>query len=230
MTADTSLPLDPNTELEYLHPVFRAALEGLLVDLEERSLRFRVFEAWRSPFRQRYLYSKGRFGPLAGRRIVTSAKPWRSIHQFGLAVDLVWFEGGRWSWGRHPWNELHELAARHDLTGIYRKGRRIEAPHLQLRGIDPSALYRGVYPPDGSEAWAANLEASILSWVPSKLRLESKAPPLPETIIEGSSAPASAVAVAMAGLRHWAGIARDQQSGRMLTVANERPPEREVAP
>lgn len=73
--------------------------------LERRLLEtpFRVFECWRSPARQRELLQLKR----------TKAGPWRSAHQYGLAVDFVPFIDGAWTWevGRPTW-DLLRLEAR----------------------------------------------------------------------------------------------------------------------
>ncbi len=56
-----------------------------------------IFEGWRSPARQAFLYSQGRTG--AG-KIVTHAQAWESWHQYGLAVDFARYSRAdkAWTW------------------------------------------------------------------------------------------------------------------------------------
>src|SRR5689334_16310672 len=88
-------PFTRNTSLDGLHPTFRAAAQIVLQRLAAENIPFRIFEAFRSPQRQAFLYAQGRTRPGA---IVTKARPWQSYHQYGLAADFVLFENNAWSW------------------------------------------------------------------------------------------------------------------------------------
>ena len=114
-TGGVPLPADPQTRLNSLaplHPQFRQALELLLAKAAAENRPFKVFESFRTPERQRWLYEQGR--SRAG-GIVTNARPWESFHQYGLAADLVLFVNGQWTWssagdlGAH-WRRLPALA------------------------------------------------------------------------------------------------------------------------
>ena len=69
--------MNVNRDLTLIHPACAEPLVDALTELNSRGLQFGIWEGYRSPDRQRYLYSKGRWGPFASRRIVTSAKSWR---------------------------------------------------------------------------------------------------------------------------------------------------------
>lgn len=58
-----------------------------------------IFESYRSPARQDFLYAQGRGKPGP---VVTKAKAWQSWHQYGLAVDLAVRVDGQWSWAFDP--------------------------------------------------------------------------------------------------------------------------------
>lgn len=81
--------------MDMLAPFVKKRLEAALEVLHSKGLNVYVFETYRSPERQQTLYDQGRTTP--GRQI-TSAKPFQSFHQYGLAVDLVFKEGNRWIW------------------------------------------------------------------------------------------------------------------------------------
>jgi peptidoglycan L-alanyl-D-glutamate endopeptidase CwlK len=184
-----SQPWKRDQELTHLHPFFREKVEALLNKLSQERLPFRVFEGFRSPQRQQYLFEQGRTRP---GNIVTQARPWTSFHQYGLAADFVLYVGGKWSWEtsgekRQMWTRLHQLGRENDLTPLT-----WELPHLQLPGLDIGSLKEGDYPPDGDVSWAEWLEAAIQSWsatpaappvpmiIPERPPLETDSLPLPD--------------------------------------------------
>lgn len=158
-----------NTDLANLHPGVRSRVERLIAEIEKAGLPFQLFEAFRSPQRQAYLFAKV--------PRVTKARAWSSYHQYGLAVDFVLRIEGSWSWrtdgkwGAH-WDELHRLG---DLVGL--EPLSWEKPHLQLKGVSIGELRRGEYPDGGDESWADNLEGAIASW-----RGSPSAPPAPQIV------------------------------------------------
>lgn len=159
MPAAPSDPTVRSTDLNFLHPVFREKLQAVLKDLAAAKIPLFVFEAFRGPERQAYLYAQGRTrkGP-----IVTYARPWRSFHQYGLAVDLVFGGPGKWTWNeprRGAWEKMHKIGHAHGLMPLD-----FETPHLQLAGYTSEALYAGAYPPGGDPAWTDNLNAVIARW------------------------------------------------------------------
>ena len=169
------------TDLMALHPVFRDAVNQLLEAFQKEGLPFRLFEAFRSPVRQAWLYSQGRPGGGSG-PIVTHAEAWQSYHQYGLAADFVLWINGQWSWstlgvnaGR--WERLHKLGAKFGLETL-----NFETPHLQLAGLKIAGLQEGTFPSDSDTSWRDNLEGAIISWngEPAAPQMVSVRPLLPE--------------------------------------------------
>lgn len=82
-------------DMKLLHDSCRADFMLLAHDLDvafrEGSVKrfMRPFETWRHPSRQLYLLEEMR---------TTRARPFESAHQFGLAVDFVPWDNGRWHW------------------------------------------------------------------------------------------------------------------------------------
>ena len=156
---DLISPTKRDVSTEVLHPTFRTALRRLVKDLEQNEIPLFVFEAFRSPVRQAYLYSQGRTRP---GKIVTYAKAWHSYHQYGLAVDMVFGGPGRWTWSepkKGMWKRYHELAKTHDLMPLS-----FETPHVQLAGTSSNALSEGRYPDGADDVWAENLASAIAAW------------------------------------------------------------------
>jgi peptidoglycan LD-endopeptidase CwlK len=165
-----------NRDTALLHPIMRRGAEAVLADCQGAGLPLRIFEAWRSPERQRYLYEQGRTRPGS---IVTYAKAWQSYHQYGLAADFVGYVNGGWTWDlpQATWNQLHAFGAAH---GLERLG--FETPHLQLAGLTSGDLMDGVWPDGGDASWQNNLANAISNW-----HGDPPAPPMPTEEVQRPS-------------------------------------------
>jgi len=146
-----------NSDPALLHPVFREKASQLLHQLAAERIPFRLFEGFRSPQRQQYLYGKGRSRPGP---IVTRARPWCSYHQYGLAGDFVLLQNGQWSWDTSGpraewWKRLFALGKQLHLEPL-----RFEMPHLQLAGLKIADLAAGYYPAGGDATWEAALDSA----------------------------------------------------------------------
>jgi peptidoglycan L-alanyl-D-glutamate endopeptidase CwlK len=146
-----------NFDPALLHPVFREKAQALLDSLAAEGIPFRLFEGFRSPERQQYLYAQGRTRPGV---IVTKARAGQSYHQYGLAGDFVLFEKGGWSWGAAGpkagwWKRLQETG-----KGLGLEPLSFEMPHLQLAGLRIHDLAAGKYPPGGDATWQAAVAPS----------------------------------------------------------------------
>ena len=151
----------PNSDPARLHPLFREKARELLERLAAESIPFRLFEGFRSPERQQYLYAQGRTRPGP---IVTKARPWTSYHQYGLAGDFVLFENGAWSWvasgaRARYWRRLQELGKQLGLEPLS-----FEMPHLQVAGLGIQDLTAGKYPQGGEASWELALKEAIGGW------------------------------------------------------------------
>ncbi|HAW92472.1 MULTISPECIES: M15 family metallopeptidase [unclassified Arsukibacterium] len=197
-----------DTSMAHLHPVFRHKVELLLQELLKAQLPFRIFEGFRSPQRQRQLYSQGRSAP--GAR-VTNADAWSSMHQFGVAADFVLYIDGRWSWDdsgerKKWWQQLHKLADKQELKPLS-----WELPHLQMRGIELAQLQRGDYPANGDSDWAENMQQAISNWqgLPAAPPLPSGLPVRPPLPAEAPTGNAASINLANLSASKAQVIARD---------------------
>lgn len=157
-----------NRDLALLHPLMREKAQAVLADCQQAGLPLRVFEAWRSPERQRFLFAKGRTTPGP---IVTYAKAWQSYHQYGLAADFVGFIDGNWTWNLPDatWRKLHRFGENHGLEKLG-----FETPHLQVVGLKIGDLMDGDWPEGEDDSWSRNIADAISRWDG-----EPSAPPLP---------------------------------------------------
>ena len=100
------------SDMKLLHP--RAMEDFLLLeydlslDWRHGTTRtwFRPFETYRHPMRQLAVLGNK----------TSRAGPYESAHQFGLAVDFVPWDNGRWSWDlKHDWDHLRKAAHKRKL-------------------------------------------------------------------------------------------------------------------
>ena len=160
------------SDLESLHPVVRRKVKAVLKKLDAAGIPMKVFETYRSPYRQANLFAQGRTAP--GNR-VTNAGAWESYHQYGVAADFVRFEDGKWNWNtrtaaeRAQWDQFHDIARAEGLEPLS-----WEKPHVQLVGHSLTQLMNGDYPEGGDEKWSDNLSDAISGWT------GSDAPPFPD--------------------------------------------------
>ena len=88
-------PATVNRDLSRLCHVFAGKVEAALVKAKAAGYAVAIFEGYRSPARQDFLYAQGRNGT---GKLVTNARAWESAHQAGLAVDIAGYKDGHWSW------------------------------------------------------------------------------------------------------------------------------------
>ena len=120
----------PNNDLNMLSPFMRVKLEIALRDLWANGIDMYVFEGWRSPSRQSFLYEQGRSAP---GKIITNSKPWTSFHQFGVAIDLVYKINNRWSW-EGDFTKPAQVMKKHGFEwgGDFKTFK--DMPHYQITG------------------------------------------------------------------------------------------------
>jgi peptidoglycan LD-endopeptidase CwlK len=169
-------------DLDELHPAIREKVRAISAQLTDENIPFRVFEAFRLPSRQRFLFNQGR---KTNESIVTYQDAWGSFHQYGLAADFVLFEHGSFSWDDKGakaawWSRLHEIGAAHGLVPV-----KFEKPHLQIVNLTSKDLREGRFPP-GDESWNAAMREAISNWpdgAPSTSILSDR-PPLAGSIMQ----------------------------------------------
>jgi peptidoglycan L-alanyl-D-glutamate endopeptidase CwlK len=116
----------PNRDTELLAPFFEKRLSQLIAEADNQGLSVALFEGYRSPQRQSWLYEQGR--SRAG-KIVTRAAPWKSWHQLSVAADVVFYDHQhkQWHWDG-AWDKLHAIAHQLGFETLD-----WENPHLQIR-------------------------------------------------------------------------------------------------
>lgn len=130
--------------IETLHPLIREEVRKAYLEANNkmlgRGVRLRLSWTYRTPEQQNKLYYK--------RPKVTNAKAWQSIHNYGLAFDIVLlydndgngtFEEASWSIRRDgdrdgvaDWLEVTRVFEKYGFkNGFIRRGRKWDLPHFQ---------------------------------------------------------------------------------------------------
>jgi peptidoglycan L-alanyl-D-glutamate endopeptidase CwlK len=138
-------------DLDRLHYDVYQRIMMVLKSLEVQDIPLAVYETYRTPERQDYLFAQGRTHP---GKIVTYARSWESFHQYGLAVDMAFKVNGQWTWDeprKGMWEDYHRIARKFHLMPL-----NFETPHIQIAGYTIPQL-RERMPKSGGTTWATNL-------------------------------------------------------------------------
>ena len=154
--------LDPDAEskLAKLYPPFADAVRELVLQARAKGMPVSIFQGLRTFGQQLELYKKGRdanFKVIDKKQVVTNAPPGMSMHNYGLAVDLV-FDGDevrpgyQWSWAnKHPWKQLALLGKGCGLEPAFFWKTFPESPHFEKSyGMTYRELH-SVYSEGGTE-------------------------------------------------------------------------------
>jgi len=128
------------TRLKKVHPELARRVTAVIHALAKRGYTVEVVQGLRTFAEQDALYAKGRTAP---GEIVTNARGGQSNHNFGLAVDLCPFIGGRPQWNDIAgFTRIGAEAAKHGLEwgGSWKK--LIDKPHVQLPGLTVAQCLR----------------------------------------------------------------------------------------
>lgn len=109
-----------NQSLNLLYYPFREKVVAGLEQARDAGIPLQVFETFRSRVRQSELYAKGRTAPGP---IVTRALPGQTYHNYGIAVDLVLWIDGKWTWDRQYHDHYREAGKYFELQGLTWLGR-----------------------------------------------------------------------------------------------------------
>ena len=135
-TADGAM----ESKLSLLYPPFASTVRSFILEARRNGMDVSVFQGLRTFEEQQKLYQKGRdanFRVVDRKSVVTNAPPGMSMHNYGLAVDVV-FDGNpakpgfQWSWSdKYPWKKLALLGKEMGLEPAYFWKTFPEAPHFE---------------------------------------------------------------------------------------------------
>jgi peptidoglycan L-alanyl-D-glutamate endopeptidase CwlK len=108
-----------------LAPFLVVKLNAALAECISLGYVVAVFEGYRSPDRQQWLYDQGR---TRDGKIITNARPYESFHLYGLAVDIVGYYNKKWDWSI-DYDKITEVFKRHGFKPL-----KFEKAHFQIDG------------------------------------------------------------------------------------------------
>ena len=145
--------------LKEIHPYVASKVKELADRLLLEIIEIRVVQGLRTYGYQAQLYEQGRSTP---GNIVTNCKPGHSYHNFGLAVDVCPFVGGKADWDdTHPaWKRIADLAVSIGFVAGANFQHFVDKPHLQMTGkfpVNPTDEVRQLFDAGGIvEVWKAS--------------------------------------------------------------------------
>lgn len=137
-----------------INPNFLSLCKQLVENCKARGVLFYAISGFRSEQEQAKLYAQGRTTP---GKIVTNAKPYQSLHNFGLAIDFcadkdATKEGLQPDWNMAQYKILQEEAHKLGLTSGLDFKSFPEGPHIQLKISKPLPELEKVFKTKGLEA------------------------------------------------------------------------------
>jgi len=135
-------------KLEDLHPKVKTLCEKFIASCDKQGIDVLITSTYRDGESQSALYAQGRtkLFDANGKRlgIVTKAKGGQSIHNYGMAIDIVLITGGAASWdtfkdydkdGKSDWMEIVNIFKKHgyDWGGDWKFK---DAPHFEKKGYN----------------------------------------------------------------------------------------------
>lgn len=134
-----------------LAPFFYAQVKTAINECAAFGMPIWIVEGYRSPKRQNWLYAAGR---TRGGVIVTEARAWQSLHQYGLAIDVCGGTNKKPIWVM-PWDKIKVIFESHGLESLAP----YEQSHFEIRcKMKTSELFELAHS-DGLEAVWSMMES-----------------------------------------------------------------------
>ena len=111
-----------------LLPLVKRQADKLVKEMEMMGLPIRITEGYRSPERQNELYAQGRIKP---GQIVTKAKGGESLHNYGVAFDIVFRKLG-YDASNDQWLAMATIAEGLGFEWGGKWNEFVDKPHLQM--------------------------------------------------------------------------------------------------
>lgn len=152
-------------DLDRLHPYVNKLAKMLIERCRENGIEIIITETFRTKKRQQQLYNKGR---TTSGKVITNAKPGDSMHNYGLAFDIVPVEKGKLLWNRNDlFKKIGKIGVDLGLTwgGNWRSFK--DYPHFEWTGgLTLKDLKRGKMP---VEPKAAEVKLEVSEWAQDAL-------------------------------------------------------------
>lgn len=163
--------------LEKVHPALAAKITAVIAELAAEGRDVRVVQGLRTYAEQDGLYAQGRTKP--GKK-VTNARGGYSNHNFGLAVDMCPFNGGKPDWNDTTgFKAIGRAGKRQGLEWGGDWTRLVDMPHLQLPGPSVAECRKAFASGGLSAVWAMVKDSAAAPTLPSDSVETAKPEPTP---------------------------------------------------
>lgn len=128
--------INNKVKLASLNPAIKQRVENFLVEAAKMGIYLKVTFGHRSFSEQQEMYNLGRVPVKNNALIVTNAMPGQSLHNYGLAFDVVELKNGVALWDNPNWEKIGKLGEKFGFTwgGRWKPiGGKIDYPHFEDR-------------------------------------------------------------------------------------------------
>ncbi len=125
--------------IKELHPSIQPFVIQFINESEKQGIQLRVTDGYRTYAEQTKLYNQGRTTP---GNVVTNAKAGYSLHNFGLAVDVVPMVDGKPNYNTDKWPSIASIGKAIGFTwgGDFKSIK--DKPHFEMRYKHTTAQLR----------------------------------------------------------------------------------------
>ena len=167
---------DTYTGVDSLHPALQARANAFLDDAKRQGLDLVFNEGFRPNERQQALYEKGR---TVDGNIITNAPAGKSIHNYGMAFDVVprsLKTDPNWGPESPLWNSVGETARKYGLEWGGDWSKFTDKPHVQAAGASWQDL-RGLPQENGFPKLPEDVETAMY-YLPEKVPIPTPRQPM----------------------------------------------------
>lgn len=140
---EKSWDIHSDRRIDKLHPKVRAKAKEFIIRAEkELGVKLRVTSALRTWKEQQELYNQGR---TTSGKVVTNAKPGQSLHNYGLAIDVVEIKDGKALWNNPDWSKIADLGKQIGFSwgGDWKSFK--DKPHFEMRFGNSLSQLKSIY-------------------------------------------------------------------------------------
>jgi len=167
---------DTYTGVDSLHPAMQARASAFLDDAKRQGLDLVFNEGFRPNERQQALYEKGR---TVDGNIITNAPAGKSIHNYGMAFDVVprsLKSDPQWAPESPLWAKVGDTARKYGLEWGGDWSKFTDKPHVQAAGASWQDL-RGLPQENGFPKLPEDVETAMY-YLPEKVPVPTPRPPM----------------------------------------------------
>jgi peptidoglycan L-alanyl-D-glutamate endopeptidase CwlK len=122
--------------IKKLHPAIRQRAKDFIAEAARQGIKLRITRGLATWAEQQKLYDQGRTAASITKKeaIVTNARPGQSLHNYGLAIDVVEMKDGKALWNNPAWNKIGQLGKKFGFVWGGDFQSLVDKPHFEYSG------------------------------------------------------------------------------------------------